>query len=79
MSDLPDNVIRLADRRPSQEPEPELEPLPVPFARRHLRLVEQPSAPFRLDVFLARGRAVMAEAEHGAAPAAVLPLHARPA
>ncbi len=79
MSELPDNVIRLADRRRGREPDPELDPLPVPFAGRHLRLVERQAVPFRLDVFLARGRAIMAEADPGASPAAVLPLHARPA
>jgi hypothetical protein len=77
VSGLPDNVVRLADRRPP--PESEAEPLPIPLAGRHLRLVERPAAPFRLDVFLTRGRAVMAEADGAPSPAAVLPLHARPA
>ena len=79
MSELPDNVVRLADRRPPRAPDAEIELPPVRFAGRHLRLVERQAVPFRLDVFLARGRAIMAEADPGASPAAVLPLHARPA
>ena len=77
MSELPANVIRLADRRPRPAEDALVPSAPRPHGR-HLRLVAGPAVEFRLDVFLARGRAIMAEG-HGQPPAAVLPLHARPA
>jgi hypothetical protein len=78
MTDLPANVIRLDDRRPPPVVDEPAAPAGS-FGGRHLRLVASPSTGFRLDVFLARGRAIMAEAQHAPGPAAVLPLHARPA
>jgi hypothetical protein len=78
VSELPANVIRLEERR-RRPPTDDAPPVSVPARRgRHLRLVASPPVEFRLDVFLARGRAIMAEG-HGESPAAVLPLHARPA
>jgi hypothetical protein len=75
MSTLPANVIRLADhRRP--EPEPDWPPEPV-AAGRHLRVVRPHAAVFRLEVFLARARAVMAEADAAAEGAEIIPLHVR--
>ena len=76
MSPFPENVIRLDDHRSQTAPGIlEDEPMPMPRAR-HLRLVRPDTTVFRLDVFLARAAVVMAEADE---PAAILPLHRRPA
>ncbi|HEU0194605.1 MAG TPA: hypothetical protein VFQ71_10425 [Gaiellales bacterium] len=78
MSALPDNVIRLDDRRP---PRPEPDPPAAPLGRpRHLRLVDGSAAPvFDLETFLGRARIVMAETPSTGIGATVVPLHAQPA
>jgi hypothetical protein len=79
MSALPDNVIRLDDRRP---PPPQPDPPPAALGRsRHLRLVDGSSdaAVFDLETFLARARMVMAEAPQTGNGGTIVPLHAQPA
>jgi hypothetical protein len=78
MSPLPENVIRLDDRRPSPpEPDPPAAALGRP---RHLRLVDSSAtaAVFDLDTFLARARIVMAETPQPGG-GMIVPLHAQPA
>jgi hypothetical protein len=79
MSPLPDNVIRLDERRP---PSPQPDPPSAALGRpRHLRLVDGGSdaAVFDLETFLARARIVMAEAPETGNGGTIVPLHAQPA
>jgi hypothetical protein len=79
MSPLPDNVIRLDERRP---PRPQPDPPPAALRRpRHLRLVDGSSdaAVFDLETFLARARIVMAKAPPTGNGGTIVPLHAQPA
>jgi hypothetical protein len=79
MSPLPENVIRLDERRP---PRYEPDPPAAAFGRpRHLRLVDSSAdaAVFDLQTFLARARIVMAETSHSGDGGTIVPLHAQPA
>lgn len=77
MSKLPSNVIRLADhRRPQPEPEFDWPSEPV-AAGRHLRLVRPGASVFRLETFLVRAQAIMAEADATSAGAEIVLLHER--
>jgi hypothetical protein len=79
MTSLPANVIRLDQRRPRAAPDlAEDEPVAMPRGR-HLRVVGHDATLFRLDVFLARARVIMAECDMDAPAAPVVPLHRRPA
>jgi hypothetical protein len=78
MSPLPDNVIRLDERRPARpEPDP---PAAAPGRSRHLRLVDGTAAAvFDLETFLARAQIVMAESPQTGVRGTIVPLHAQPA